>query len=187
MVKRHRMNQNHDRPVFRFAPSPNGRLHLGHALSALENERQARETGGRLLLRIEDIDRARCTPALEKGVIADLRWLGISFDGPVFRQSEHFADYQNMLQVLSEEQGCELMEQVPRSLVLCAGRSTGDTARGDKVLEALDKLSAEAAARIDVAVVEDVGHHMHCVRSTPRPCFVRSFQHSDLSRPFSQP
>ncbi|MAM09445.1 MAG: tRNA glutamyl-Q(34) synthetase GluQRS [Rhizobiaceae bacterium] len=94
------MNQNHDRPVFRFAPSPNGRLHLGHALSALENERQARETGGRLLLRIEDIDRARCTPALEKGVIADLRWLGISFDGPVFRQSEHFADYQNMLQVL---------------------------------------------------------------------------------------
>jgi len=90
-----------------------------------------------------------------------------------------------MLQVLSEEQGCELMEQVPRSLVLCAGRSTGDTARGDKVLEALAKLSADTAARIDVAVVEDVGHHMHCVRSAPRPCFVRSLQHSDLSRPFS--
>ncbi|MBB4124301.1 tRNA glutamyl-Q(34) synthetase GluQRS [Martelella radicis] len=96
------MNQNHDRPVFRFAPSPNGRLHLGHALSALENERRAKAAGGRLLLRIEDIDRARCTPDLERGVIEDLRWLGIGFDGPVFRQSEHFADYQNMLQVLMD-------------------------------------------------------------------------------------
>ncbi len=94
------MNHKLDRPVFRFAPSPNGRLHLGHALSALENERRAKAMGGRLLLRIEDIDRARCTPDLERGVVEDLRWLGISFDGPVFRQSEHFADYRNMLQML---------------------------------------------------------------------------------------
>ncbi|WP_246750360.1 tRNA glutamyl-Q(34) synthetase GluQRS [Martelella lutilitoris] len=118
MVKRHRMNQNHDRPVFRFAPSPNGRLHLGHALSALENERQARETGGRLLLRIEDIDRARCTPDLERGVIEDLRWLGIGFDGPVFRQSEHFTEYQNMLQVL-----------IDRNLVYPAFMTRGEVKR----------------------------------------------------------
>ncbi|PRX09693.1 UNVERIFIED_ORG: glutamyl-Q tRNA(Asp) synthetase [Martelella mediterranea] len=94
------MNLNTARPVFRFAPSPNGRLHLGHALSALENQRRAHAAGGRLLLRIEDIDRARCTPELEAQIIDDLAWLGIDFDGPVFRQSAHFADYQAMLQSL---------------------------------------------------------------------------------------
>ncbi|MET3600544.1 tRNA glutamyl-Q(34) synthetase GluQRS [Martelella mangrovi] len=91
------MNLNIARPVFRFAPSPNGRLHLGHALSALENQRRAHAADGRLLLRIEDIDRARCTPELEAQIIDDLAWLGIDFDGPVFRQSAHFADYQAML------------------------------------------------------------------------------------------
>ncbi|MDP3254999.1 MAG: tRNA glutamyl-Q(34) synthetase GluQRS [Bosea sp. (in: a-proteobacteria)] len=80
-------------PVLRFAPSPNGRLHLGHALSALTNERLARMMGGRLLLRIEDIDRERCTPALEAALRNDLAWLGIAFDGAVRQQSEHFADY----------------------------------------------------------------------------------------------
>ncbi|PZN97499.1 MAG: tRNA glutamyl-Q(34) synthetase GluQRS [Hyphomicrobiales bacterium] len=80
-------------PVFRFAPSPNGRLHLGHALSALTNERFAVEMGGRLLLRIEDIDRERCTPALEQALRDDLAWLGIDFEPAVRRQSEHFGDY----------------------------------------------------------------------------------------------
>jgi glutamyl-Q tRNA(Asp) synthetase len=80
-------------PVFRFAPSPNGRLHLGHALSALTNERFAARTGGRLLLRIEDIDRERCTPALEQALRADLAWLGIGFETEMRRQSEHFTDY----------------------------------------------------------------------------------------------
>ncbi len=80
-------------PVFRFAPSPNGRLHLGHALSALTNERFARRMGGRLLLRIEDIDRERCTPALEAALRDDLAWLGVAFAPQVRRQSEHFADY----------------------------------------------------------------------------------------------
>nr|WP_272212429.1 glutamate--tRNA ligase family protein [Marinicella sp. W31]MDC2878344.1 glutamate--tRNA ligase family protein [Marinicella sp. W31] len=94
------MNLNIARPVFRFAPSPNGRLHLGHALSALENQQRAQAVDGRLLLRVEDIDRARCTPELEAGVVEDLTWLGVSFDGTVFRQSEHFADYQSMLQSL---------------------------------------------------------------------------------------
>ncbi|HEV7261343.1 MAG TPA: tRNA glutamyl-Q(34) synthetase GluQRS [Bosea sp. (in: a-proteobacteria)] len=81
------------RPVLRFAPSPNGRLHLGHALSALTNERFAARLGGRLLLRIEDIDRERCTPALEQALRDDLAWLGIGFEPQVRRQSEHFDDY----------------------------------------------------------------------------------------------
>ncbi len=65
-------------PVFRFAPSPNGYLHLGHALSALLNADMARAAGGRLLLRIEDIDAARCRPEYETAIYEDLAWLGIS-------------------------------------------------------------------------------------------------------------
>jgi glutamyl-Q tRNA(Asp) synthetase len=80
-------------PVLRFAPSPNGRLHLGHALSALTNERFAVQMGGRLLLRIEDIDRERCTIELEQALRDDLAWLGIGFETQVRRQSEHFDDY----------------------------------------------------------------------------------------------
>lgn len=87
-------------PVLRFAPSPNGRLHLGHALSALTNERLARTMGGRLLLRIEDIDRERCTPALEAALREDLAWLGIAFEDGVRRQSEHLADYAAVLEDL---------------------------------------------------------------------------------------
>ena len=81
------------RPVFRFAPSPNGELHLGHAYSALINARLAQQAGGRLLLRIEDIDTARCTRALEAEIYRDLGWLGITWEEPVRRQSEHFSDY----------------------------------------------------------------------------------------------
>jgi glutamyl-Q tRNA(Asp) synthetase len=84
-------------PVFRFAPSPNGRLHLGHALSALLNAQMAEESGGRLLLRIEDIDLTRCTPELEQAVLDDLDWLGIAYERPVRRQSEHFALYREAL------------------------------------------------------------------------------------------
>lgn len=81
------------RPVFRFAPSPNGRLHLGHALSALLNAEMARANGGRLLLRIEDIDVTRSRPEFEAGICEDLAWLGIAWEEPVRRQSEHFGDY----------------------------------------------------------------------------------------------
>jgi len=80
-------------PVFRFAPSPNGYLHLGHALSALVNFDMARAAGGRLLLRIEDIDAARCHPEYEQAIFEDLAWLGIVWDEPVRRQSEHFDFY----------------------------------------------------------------------------------------------
>src|ERR1043166_7543703 len=85
------------RPVFRFAPSPNGYLHLGHALSALINTEMARAADGRLLLRIEDIDRTRCLPEYEAAIYADLAWLGLAWEAPVRRQSEHFAAYREAL------------------------------------------------------------------------------------------
>ena len=85
------------RPVFRFAPSPNGRLHLGHALSALMNFEMARAAGGRFLLRIEDIDAARCRPDYEQAIYDDLAWLGIAWEQPVRRQSAHFDDYRAAL------------------------------------------------------------------------------------------
>lgn len=79
--------------VLRFAPSPNGRLHLGHAYSALFNERVAWLANGRLLLRIEDLDRSRCKPQYEAAIVDDLAWLGLRFEAPTRRQSEHAADY----------------------------------------------------------------------------------------------
>jgi glutamyl-Q tRNA(Asp) synthetase len=88
------------KPVFRFAPSPNGRLHLGHAYSALLNDALARRFNGRFLLRIEDIDIARCRPDYEAGIFEDLAWLGLEWEEPVRRQSEHFADYQAVFQTL---------------------------------------------------------------------------------------
>lgn len=81
----------------RFAPSPTGRLHLGHAHSALFGWTIARRTGGRFLLRIEDIDQTRCRPAFEADLIEDLRRLGIDWDGPVRRQSDHMDDYRAAL------------------------------------------------------------------------------------------
>jgi glutamyl-Q tRNA(Asp) synthetase len=88
-------------PVFRFAPSPNGYLHLGHAYSALLNFDRARETGGRLLLRIEDIDATRCRPEYETAIYEDLAWLGIAWETPVRRQSEHLDAYRAALDRLS--------------------------------------------------------------------------------------
>jgi glutamyl-Q tRNA(Asp) synthetase len=88
--------------VFRFAPSPNGYLHLGHALSALMNFELARAAGGRLLLRIEDIDTARCRPEYEGAIYEDLAWLGITWEQPVRRQSEHLDEYAAALKRLAE-------------------------------------------------------------------------------------
>src|SRR5205814_2212184 len=87
-------------PVFRFAPSPNGHLHLGHAFSALLNFDMARAVGGRLLLRIEDIDRARCRPEFETAIYEDLAWLGVTWEAAVRRQSEHLEAYRAALQRL---------------------------------------------------------------------------------------
>ena len=79
--------------VFRFAPSPNGLLHLGHALSAILNHDRAAACGGRFLLRIEDIDPARSRPEFEAAIYRDLSWLGLDWERPVRRQSEHLAFY----------------------------------------------------------------------------------------------
>ncbi|WP_316231174.1 tRNA glutamyl-Q(34) synthetase GluQRS [Bradyrhizobium sp. SZCCHNR1051] len=87
-------------PVFRFAPSPNGYLHLGHAFSALLNFQCAQQSGGRLLLRIEDIDPTRCRPEFEQAIYEDLAWLGIAWEQPVRRQSEHLAEYRAALERL---------------------------------------------------------------------------------------
>jgi glutamyl-Q tRNA(Asp) synthetase len=81
------------RPVLRFAPSPNGELHLGHALSALIGYEMAQSLGGRFLLRIEDIDLARCRPEHVAGIFRDLAWLGLTWEEPVLRQSQSMAVY----------------------------------------------------------------------------------------------
>lgn len=81
----------------RFAPSPTGLLHKGHAYSALSAYTAARRAGGEFLLRIEDIDAARCRPEFERAILEDLAWLGLSWPLPVRRQSEHLADYQAAL------------------------------------------------------------------------------------------
>jgi glutamyl-Q tRNA(Asp) synthetase len=88
--------------VTRFAPSPTGFLHLGHAFAALTAHRAAERGEGRFLLRMEDIDTARCRPEYEQAIRDDLRWLGLAYEEPVRRQSEHFADYAAALKTLGE-------------------------------------------------------------------------------------
>jgi glutamyl-Q tRNA(Asp) synthetase len=106
------------RRVFRFAPSPNGFLHLGHAFSALMNFDLARQCGGRFLLRIEDIDRARSRPEFEAAIYEDLGWLGLDWERPVRRQSEHFSDYAAALERLD-----------PMGLLYACNCTRGDIAR----------------------------------------------------------
>ena len=105
-------------PAFRFAPSPNGYLHLGHALSALLNAELARKENGRLLLRIEDIDVTRCRPEFEQAIYEDLAWLGVEWEQPVRRQSKHFDAYRDALARLTA-----------MDLVYPAFESRGDIAR----------------------------------------------------------
>lgn len=88
--------------VYRFAPSPNGRLHLGHAYSALGNARAALRHSGLLRLRIEDTDLARSRRDFEAGILEDLAWLGVAFDGPPRRQSDHLDDYARAFDRLDE-------------------------------------------------------------------------------------
>jgi len=83
--------------VTRFAPSPSGRLHLGHAYSAVLGHARARESGGNFRLRIEDLDQTRCKPEFVEGIYEDLRWLGLDWDGPVLLQSQRTAAYQAAL------------------------------------------------------------------------------------------
>lgn len=89
--------------VTRFAPSPTGPLHLGHAYSAILAHDMARAAGGRFLLRMEDTDLERCRPEYDAAIQEDLRWLGLAWDGPVLRQSSHIADYTARLQPLIDQ------------------------------------------------------------------------------------
>jgi glutamyl-Q tRNA(Asp) synthetase len=88
------------RPVLRFAPSPTGHLHVGHAFSTLFTARMAERLGGRFLLRIEDTDATRCRPEFEAAIYEDLAWLGLTWEEPVRRQSDHLADYAAALNAL---------------------------------------------------------------------------------------
>jgi glutamyl-Q tRNA(Asp) synthetase len=88
--------------VTRFAPSPTGRLHKGHAFSALTAWAAAKDAGGRFLLRIEDIDPTRCRPEFEAAILEDLAWLGLDWETPVRRQSDHLADYEAVVETLNQ-------------------------------------------------------------------------------------
>lgn len=90
-------------PVFRFAPSPNGALHLGHALSAWINFQAAKRLGGRFLLRLEDIDTSRCTDEKIRQMLDDLRWLGLDWEEPILCQSKNFPFYQSQLDKLRKK------------------------------------------------------------------------------------
>ncbi len=116
-------------PILRFAPSPNGYLHLGHAYSALRNESVAREIGGQLLLRIEDIDPQRSRPEFEQAIYEDLAWLGIEWVEPVRKQSQHLSEYEIALERLAE-----------RGLVYPCFCTRGDVAA------AVDKLAAASGS-----------------------------------------
>jgi glutamyl-Q tRNA(Asp) synthetase len=117
-------------PVFRFAPSPNGHLHLGHAFSALFGQDMARRVGGRFLLRIEDTDLERSRPEFEAAIYEDLAWLGIEWETPVRRQSDHLADYAAALRRL---QGLDVVYPcfASRSEIAAAAQAGGGTPRRD--------------------------------------------------------
>lgn len=171
------------RPVTtRFAPSPTGPLHLGHALAAIIAHDLARAAGGRFLLRIEDIDRARCRPEFEAGIVADLRWLGIDWDGAVLRQSERLGRYAARLAALAAEglaypcfctRGAIAAElaRMPGAPQGAEGPLYPGTCRRLSADERAARLTAgEAAAwRLDVAAgVERIGPAGLCFEETGR-------------------
>lgn len=160
-------------PTFRFAPSPNGELHLGHAYSALLNRQMAQAARGRLLLRIEDIDTTRCTPEFEAGIYRDLAWLGVEWERPARRQSEHFDDYRQALARLIDEElvyPAFMSRGEIRAFIAESGRRGRDWPRdpdGVPLYPALDKAlpaterrrriagGAPFAWRLDVAAAMD--------------------------------
>jgi glutamyl-Q tRNA(Asp) synthetase len=142
--------------VTRFAPSPTGRLHLGHAYSALLAHGMARAAGGRFLLRIEDIDSTRCRPEFEAAILEDLAWLGLDWDGPVRRQSDHLAEYREALDRLAALQviyPCfcargEILAEIARAGQAPHGREGPlypGTCRGLSAAERQSRIAAGAA------------------------------------------
>lgn len=123
--------------VTRFAPSPTGYLHLGHALSALTAFDAARAAGGRFVLRIEDIDQGRARPEFEAAIYEDLAWLGLSWEEPVRRQSEHMADYAAALQRLIDRDlvyRCfRTRKEVAEAIASAPHGESTDVFRGEKL------------------------------------------------------
>lgn len=140
--------------VTRFAPSPTGLLHLGHAFSALTAHCAAREAGGRFLLRIEDIDSTRCRPEFEDAIYEDLAWLGLDWEEPVRRQSDHFDDYAAALLTLREKglvyrcfkTRTEILDEISRAPHLSADGPDGPAYIGAPLAEDEERaLLAESA------------------------------------------
>ena len=126
--------------ITRFAPSPTGHLHLGHACAAAKVWDAAARAGGDVLLRIEDIDQTRCKPEFEAAILEDLAWLGFRWPEPVRRQSDHFADYQHVLDAL-RTRGLIYRCFKTRKEVLAEMASTGRSAKdiaAAKGFEAMD-------------------------------------------------
>jgi glutamyl-Q tRNA(Asp) synthetase len=184
--------------VTRFAPSPTGLLHLGHAYAACFAHRRAREAGGRFLLRIEDIDPARCRPAYAEGIAEDLRWLGLHWDGDVRVQSAHKADYAAALAALAargllypcfcsradvarEIAAAAAAPHGPDGAPLYPGtcRRLGEAARAEKIAAGLPH-----AWRLDMAaaLAEAPGLSLHEAAEGRIPCAPQNFGDVVLGR-----
>lgn len=146
------------RPVLRFAPSPNGELHLGHALSALIGYEQAKAAGGRFLVRIEDIDAGRSRPELVAAIFEDLRWLGLRWEEPVLRQSTRMTAYRAAARKL-EAQGVLYRCFATRTEIEAAAAGSGADPDGAPLYPGLWKGRSEA----DIAAAVAEG----------RPCALR--------------
>jgi glutamyl-Q tRNA(Asp) synthetase len=145
-------------PVTRFAPSPTGRLHLGHAFSAVQAHALARAAGGRFHLRIEDIDTGRCRPAFVDGILEDLEWLGLDWDGPVIRQSDRRPAHGQALEALRAQGLVYPCFCTRADIAAAASAPHGAPAAYPGTCRALDRAAAAARAaraphalRLDVA------------------------------------
>lgn len=151
----------------RFAPSPAGYLHLGHAFAALTAYGAARAAGGTFVVRIEDIDQSRCRPEYEAAIFEDLAWLGIEWEEPVRRQSEHFDDYAAALAALGKTgvlYPCfctrrEIAEEIARAVDAPHGPEGPlypGTCRGLSPVEREARMASESyALRLDIAKAEE--------------------------------
>jgi glutamyl-Q tRNA(Asp) synthetase len=160
----------------RFAPSPTGYLHKGHAFSALTAFETARRVGGRFVLRIEDIDFTRCRPQFEAAIIEDLAWLGLAWETPVLRQSEHTADYLAALETL-RARGLVYRSFATRKTVaaamLSAPHGAPDGYRG-AALPAVEEAARLAAGetfawRLDLGSAQDAAGPLGFVESGDGP------------------
>lgn len=160
-------------PIFRFAPSPNGYLHLGHAYSALFTWRAAAALGGTPLLRIEDIDLQRCKPEYDAAIIEDLHWLGLAWPEPVLRQSTRFAVYEQVAQGLRQR---GLIYPCFCSRAEIAARATGRDPEGAPIYPGTcrDLAISESRRRLEVGETAqwrlDAGR---AVASLATPLFIR--------------